>query len=675
MTANRIHVAFFEIRRVLTRTLFGMLLPLALAAAPPPLLPPLPGGAMPGGAQPIVPPPILPLPETNLQIDIPPVSERPLQTGQGARVFVRKFVITGVIGDRRSSIIPADIQAAVDRRFAQISALVDEQRKAAQNLINQGSESFTQDEREKISKFMQGVKTESPEEQKKAYQEFIQKLQQDRLEQLQGLTIGQLQQIADVVTKYYHDRGYFLARAIIPTQEVNDGVINIRVLEGRLEKVVPSGNKRYSDAVLSKPFQPLIGDLVTVRQTENALLDLTQYPGLSAYGVFRPGDYVGTTDLNINVQQERPYDANVRADNEGTQYTGRNRLIGTVDWNNPTGDADLLRLQALKTFNPDNSIFGDIRYEHPFYDPSNTIAMDISTNSFDVSGSGVTPGTLGGISKIATLSLQHAFERSREQNILGTIDLSRQRADTQFQGQNISQDDTAILGFQLNYDSINSSLGIINTGYIRLERGLSGVLGVPSNSKIENKQVSPPPSRYGSNGQPALPDFTILIINYQLYKSLPDNQALLLRLDGQYSPDMLTSLNQFVIGGPDSVRAVPTSQFITDKGLFGSLEYSVRAPGFADKPAFGGYSWGQVLRFKIFSDAAVGLLNDPVNPNYGRVTAEGNGVGVEFTWPGKFVANLQWAHLNGGARPGVSPSDPTAIPDSSQIWADVTFSF
>jgi len=519
------------------------------------------------------------------------------------------------------------------------------------------------------------VKTESPGEQKKAYQDFIQKLQLERLERLQGLTIGQLQQIADVVTKYYHDRGYFLARAIIPAQEVNDGVINIRVLEGRLEKIVAIGNKHYSDAVLSKPFQPLIGNLVTVKQTENALLTLTQYPGLNAFGVFRPGNYVGTTDLVLNVQQERSYDANVRADNEGTQYTGRNRLIGTVDWNNPTGDADILKVVALKTFAPDNSVFGDIRYERPFYDPTNTIAMDISRNSFDVSGSGITPGTLGGISKIATLSLQHAFERSREQNILGTMDLSRKRADTQFKGQDIAQDDAAVLGFQLNYDSINSSLGIINTSYIRLERGLPGVLGVPSNSEIENKQVLPPPSRFGSNNQPALPDFTILTINYQLFKSLPDNQALLFRMGGQYSPDILTSLEQFVIGGPDSVRAVPTSQFLTDKGVFGSLEYSVRAPGFADKPAFGGYSWGQVLRFKIFTDAAVGILNDPVNPSTKRIAVEGNGVGVEFTWPGKFTANLQWAHLNGGARPGASIYDPTAIPDATQIWVDVTFSF
>ncbi|MGB9430080.1 MAG: ShlB/FhaC/HecB family hemolysin secretion/activation protein [Gammaproteobacteria bacterium] len=674
MKANKL-VAYAVPRR-LPALVLGVLLPLMVVAAPPPLPPPLPAGAQPGGAQPLVPPPVLPLPETNLQINIPPVAERPLQAGEGARVFVRKFVITGVIGDRQAGIVPAEIQTAVDKRFAQIEALADKQRKELQNLQAQGPEGFTPEERQKIMKFMQGaVKTESPDEQKQAYQQFIQQLQLERLERLKGLTIGQLQDVANVVTKYYHDRGYFLARAIVPAQEVNDGVVHVRVLEGRLEKVVPTGNKYYSSAVLTKPFQPLMGKLVTVKQTEDALLTLAQYPGLSAFGVFHPGDFVGTTDMVVNVQQEHPYDATVRADNDGTEFTGRNRLIATVDWNNPTGDADLFRVTALKTFAPDNGLFGDLRYEHPFYDPANTAAVDISRNTFDVSGSGVTPGTIGGISKIAVLSLQRAFMRSREQNIIGTFDLSRKRADTQFLGNTIGRDDMAVLGFQLNYDSINSAWGIINTSSIRLERGLSGVLGVPSDSEIENRQVSPPPSRFGANGQPALPDFTRLTIDYQLFKSLPANQAILFRFDGQYSPNMLTSLEQFVIGGPDSVRAVPTSQFLTDKGVFGSLEYSVRAPGFADKPAFAGFTWGQVLRFRIFTDAAIGILNNPVNPITKRIAVEGNGVGVEFTWPGKFTANLQWAHLNGGARPGVSIYDPTAIRDASQLWADITVSF
>ncbi|MDE2091867.1 MAG: hypothetical protein KGJ08_08215 [Gammaproteobacteria bacterium] len=640
------------------------------------LPPPLPAGAQPGGAQPVLPPPTLPPPESNLQVEIPPVYERPLNASEGAHVFVTKFVVTGVIGDRNAGIDLQKVQSAVDKRFASIETLVEQQRLQAENLINEGPEGFTPEERDKILKFMQGaVKMQSPEQQQQAYRQFIQQLQFERLQRLQGLTIGQMQQIADVVTKYYHDHGYFLARAIIPAQEVKDGVVHIRVLEGRLEKILTIGNKRYSNAVLERPFTPLIGDLMSVARTENALLTLTRYPGLSAFGVFRPGEYVGTTDLVINVQQERGYDGSVRADNEGTEFTGRNRLIGNFNWNNPTGDADLLSMTALKTFAPNNSIFGDLRYAHPFYAPANTIAVDLSRNSFDVSGSGISPGTIGGISKIATVSLQRAFVRSRERNILGTVDLSRKRADTQFLGRVIGRDDLAVIGAQLNYDLISPATGTITTSYIRVEHGFAGILGVPSDSQIENKQVSPPPSRFGANGQPALPDFTRLTLNYQVFKTLPDNQGLLLRFNGQYSRNLLSSLEQYVIGGPDSVRAVPTSQFLDDTGAFASLEYSVRAPGFADKPAFKGFTWGQVLRLRVFTDAAVGLLNQPANPAQKRVTAAGSGIGVEFTWPGRFTANLQWARLNGGARAGLGPFDPSAIRKATQVWADVSFNF
>lgn len=660
----------------------GLLFTLGVQAVPPPSLPPppplppLPAGAQPGGAQPLVPPPVLPQPETNLQLNVPPVTQRPLGASQGARVFVRKFVVTGVIGNRHNGIVPAEVQAAVDRRFDQIQKLIEAERLKLQNLQEQGPEGFTPEERDRIMKFMQGaVKTESPQAQRQAYQEFVQKLQEERLKRLQGLTIGQLQEVANVVSDYYHEHGYFLARAIIPAQEVNDGVVHIRVLEGRLVKVEPKGNKLYSDAMLERPFAPLIGNLVSVKQSETALLTLAQYPGLSAFGVFTPGDYVGTTNLVLNVQNERAYDANVRVDNEGTEFTGRNRLIGTVDWNNPTGHADMLRVTALKTFVPENTLFGDVRYEHPFLDLDNTLAVDLSRNSFDVSGSGVTPGTIGGISKIATLSLQRYFQRSRDQTLTGTVDFSRNRADTVFVGKVIGRDDHAILGAQLGYDSINAALGTISTASVRIEHGLAGVFGVPSDAALQNKQVLPPPSRYGGDGKPALPDFTRLTVNYQLFKSLPYNQSLLFRFSGQYTPDMLTSMEQFVIGGVDSVRAVPTSQFLADKGVFGSLEYSVRAPGFADHSAFAGFTWGQVLRLRVFSDAAIGVLNNPVNPASKRVAAEGNGIGLEFTWPGRFTANLQWAHLNGGVRAGTSVNDPLAIRDSHQVWADVTFTF
>lgn len=669
------------IHKNLAWIVLGAWLPAVAMAAPPPLPPPppLPGGAQPGGAQPVLPPPSIPIPGSNLDLSVPPVYQRPLGADEGARVFVKKFVITGVIGDRSAGIDPKDIQRQVDERFGQLEKLLEQTRLKKEGLAEQGPEGFTPEEKQKIINFMQGaVKTASPEEQQREYQQFIQQLQLERLQRLQGLTIGQLQQVADVVTKYYHDRGYFLARAIVPAQEVKDGVVHIRVLEGRLAHVDVVGNKHYSQQVLARPFSPLIGDLVTVTRTENALLTLTKYPGLSASGVFKPGPDVGTTDIVINVNKEKRYDASVRADNEGTEFTGKKRLIGSVDWNNPTGDADLLSVTALKTFSPSNSTFGDVRYAHPFFSPSNTMALDLSRNSFDVSApsinglSGLSSLQIGGISKIATLSLQRAFQRSRTRNIIGMLDLSRKRADIVSGSQILGRDDLAVLGAQLNYDSIDSAAGTISTSYVRLERGLAGVFGVPSDSAINSNQVNPGPSRTGKDGSKAMPDFTRLTLSYQLYKNLPSNQGLLLRLNGQYSPDLLSSLEQYVIGGSDNVRALPTSQYLVDTAAFASLEYSVRAPGFAGKAAFGGYTWGEVLRFRLFTDAAVGLLNKPVGPTK-RVTAAGSGVGVEFTLPGTMTANLQWARVNGGKRGAAT--DPNAVKNASQLWLDVTFSF
>src|SRR6202000_1412981 len=82
---------------------------------------------------------------------------------------------------------------------------------------------------------------------------------------------------------------------------------------------------------------------------------LTKYPGLSAAGVFRPGDDVGTTDIVVNVQNETHVDGDARYDNEGTTFTGRKRLVGTVDWNDPFGAADVMTLTGLHTFGAESN--------------------------------------------------------------------------------------------------------------------------------------------------------------------------------------------------------------------------------------------------------------------------------------------------------------------------------
>ena len=684
--------------------------PLPPPLPPPPLPPSLPSGAQPGGAQPVMPPPTIPIPENNLDLSVPPVYERPLGAEEGERVFVKRFVITGVVGDRKAGIDPEEIQKQVDEVFGSLQKIAEQQRLTKQNLEKQGPEGFTPEEQDKIIKFMQGaVKNSSPEDQQKQYQAFIQQLMLERLQRLQGLTIGQLQGIADGITKYYHDKGYFLARAVIPAQEIKDGVVNIRVLEGRLEKVQTSGNKVYSDTVLARPFKPLLGELVTIERTENALLTLTKYPGLSAAGVFRPGDDVGTTDIVVNVQNEKRFDGSARLDNSGTEFTGRGRAIASVDWNDPTGDADLLSLTGLKTFSTGSnssstpgttsasgrSTYFDVRYQRPVYDAYNSWSADISRNNFDVSG----VGGVGGISKIGTLSYEHDYFRSRTSDLIGTVDFSRKRADTVSGvvktafGDVTARDDLAVFGAQINYDSINTDTNTISSITARYEHGFDGVFGVPKDSLLRAEfgpkrtvtATQPPPSRSGLDREPNVPTFDKFTLNYQLYKNLPHTQGLLFRVSGQYSSNLLSSLEQMVMGGPDSVRAAPTSQFLVDKGVFSSLEYSVASPGFSDKHAFGSYTWGQVLRFKIFTDAAVGFDNDAVVTagSSNRKYLAGSGVGLVFTIPSTLTADLQWARINGfhtqstasSGSGGSTTTNPDAVTRQNEVWFDLTVNF
>ena len=83
-----------------------------------------------------------------------------------------------------------------------------------------------------------------------------------------------------------------------------------------------------------------------------------------------------------------------------------------------------------------------------------------------------------------------------------------------------------------------------------------------------------------------------------------------------------------------------------------------------------------MLRLRIFEDQSTGWLNQPTGGAPNRVHAGGLGVGLEFTIPGSFTADLQYARLNGGAQnSGGSFASPFAITKSSEFWFDLTANF
>lgn len=163
-----------------------------------------------------------------------------------------------------------------------------------------------------------------------------------------ALTFAQLRDLANRISSYYHARGYFLAQAYLPEQDVQDGTLTITVLEGQYGRISLNNGARLADYVpqgVIKGLKP--GDLVANAPLERRLLLLSDIPGVKTKATLAPGETLGTSDLIIDLTPGKLISGNLEADNAGSRYTGEYRFGGTINVNNPAGIGDQLSLRIL----------------------------------------------------------------------------------------------------------------------------------------------------------------------------------------------------------------------------------------------------------------------------------------------------------------------------------------
>lgn len=599
-----------------------------------------------------------PLPEYNepFRIVIPPLIERPLGVDEGVRIFVTAFDVRGILQDPNAPALGEQARAAVQREFEAALALVEQQRITRQDQTEVGDDGFTPAERERVVQFMSRALSDmTAEERARAYQDLVDELGDARLERNQGLTIGQIQQVADAVTAIYQEAGFFLARAVVPAQEVVDGVVVIQVLEGRVGKAVAENNDKYSERLLVRPFAGLEGELITVPVMEDALLVLSDYPGLQAFGTFRPGEEVGTADIVVSVQNEDRLAFSSRFDNHGTSLTGEQRFSVTADVNNPLRRGDQLSLTAMKTVNPDNTTLWQANYRLPLSNPRNRILFDASRNAFDITGAAA--ANLSGLSTSAMLGYERVLTRGRNRNWYFQTDFARKRGETFLNETSIvGQDDLAVVGVQLRYDRIIAASNVIESGFLRFDRGFDDQFGVPSDEEVLTPGFAPAPSRVNT-----LPSFDKVTFGYSRLKAVTANNTLLLRLSAQWSDDRLAPMEQFSIGGANQLRALPVSHYLGDRGVFASAEWTIRM----------GARWTS----GFFYDYAVGWENRAVLSVLEKFEKGGFGISLGYALPGRLSIRAQQAWVDGGQNSTPSDGDPRQILDRTQTWVDLNYQF
>lgn len=142
----------------------------------------------------------------------------------------------------------------------------------------------------------------------------------------QTISIADVYNVAAEITRQYRADGFILAEAIIPPQEVNDGVITINVVEGRIHEVMLEGLGESPDFLIeSTRAQIQQATAFNVYDLERWLLLLNRITGLHAIGVLAPVEDPDAPPGAVALQllfSPRSNQYTLSLDNYGSNYVG-----------------------------------------------------------------------------------------------------------------------------------------------------------------------------------------------------------------------------------------------------------------------------------------------------------------------------------------------------------------
>ncbi|MGJ0301696.1 POTRA domain-containing protein, partial [Aliarcobacter cryaerophilus] len=182
------------------------------------------------------------------------------------------------------------------------------------------------------------------------------------------LNFNQIQEIATKISKLYKDRGYFVARAYLPAQNIqqNQNILNISILEGNYGEFNINNNSLVRNSVVQDIFDNTKFDkVINTKVIERAMLLINDRAGVKiSKAQLSPGTKVGSSDFNIETVSEPRVDGYVVSDNYGSRYTGEYRLQALVNINSLATLGDKLSVSGLISNGADLKN-GKIAYELP----------------------------------------------------------------------------------------------------------------------------------------------------------------------------------------------------------------------------------------------------------------------------------------------------------------------
>jgi len=445
--------------------------------------------------------------------------------------------------------------------------------------------------------------------------------------------LGERKSIAEVesarqsLESAYREAGYGTVFVDIPEQQIDQGIVRLRVTEGRLDRIRVTGSRYFSNgrirAAVPALAQGAVPRLPEVQQQLSALNRET--PDRAVAPVLRAGRTPGTVDVELKVSDELPLHGSMEVNDRYTADTSRLRLSGSLSYDNLFQRQHSLSLQyQTAPEEPDDvrAIVGTYVFRTPRLKDT-TFAVYAVDSQTDVAALGTL--SVLGTGNIYGLRAIHSLPAGVD--YFHSIALGLDYKDFL---ENIQLSSDQKLKTPIHYLTWSATY----TGTMREERSTT-VFNLGANLGL--RRIVNDSSEFGDKRFKGAPNFFYVRGGAQHLRRLPWDLAVFGKVAAQFTQNPLVSNEQFAIGGVDTVRGYLEASQLGDYGFNGTLELRSGLPA----KSLGLSPDGAYLF--AFYDAGLVSIVEPLPSQASRFDLASWGVGTRLAdWHG-LDFSLDWA--------------------------------
>ncbi len=453
------------------------------------------------------------------------------------------------------------------------------------------------------------------------------------------LAVEELEDARRAVTLHYVNHGYINSGAVLPEQKVTAGIVILKIVEGGLTDVAVTGNKWLRDGyILSRvrhaaglrraeaATSAQAGAPLNIFELKEGLQLLRLNPNVSQVNAeLQPGALPGESRLELRVVDHHPFRLGLQADNARPPSVGSMELLLLAGDRNLTGHSDSLAIAygivqgGMAGFESSELDNVEGSYTLPLTASDTTLQVHGSKKDFTVVEEPFDELDIESESHLYGVWLRQPLYRTSRRELAVAIGFDRRHSESTLLG----------VPFNLSPGAVNGEIDLSVLRFTQewIDRGFNQVFAARSTLSVGL-------DAFGTTDDGTTRDakFVAWLGQVQYVRRLfgTPNQ-LILRADGQLTGDKLLALEQFSIGGINSVRGYRENQLVRDCGVFGSIE--LRLPVLFDRQR------NPLVQFAPFVDfGGVWNVGDSGQPT----TIGSAGIGLLLTPHRQVSAQLYW---------------------------------